>query len=64
MECRAGRNEIAVDWSDSATINAESRYNYLIGLAKLTGDERSEAIKQFVKEIPSYPWERFYWPKE
>lgn len=61
---RVGNKDICVDWSDSAKINTSDRYDYLAGLAKLSGEERTEAIKEFVKGFPSYPWEKFYWPNE
>jgi hypothetical protein len=64
IEYRSGLDKITCDWSSSAKINSPERYNYLAGLAKLVGEERSEAIKEFVREFPSYPWEVFSWPKE
>lgn len=61
---RSGREELACNWSDSAKINTSDRYGYLAGLANLKGEERTDAIKNLVKEFPSYPWETFYWPNE
>jgi len=51
----------APDWYKDLELN-ESRYDWLIThLAEYTGNDRDQRITQFVEELPSYDWERFYW---
>jgi hypothetical protein len=59
-----GENFQITDWSDSAVVNSDLRYNYLLSLANLNGEEKTKAVEELVSDFPSYPWENFYWPEE
>jgi hypothetical protein len=52
---------IGCDWSKDAKLN-EARYHWLKNeLADYQGANKKERIEEFVENMPSYPWDNFYW---
>ncbi len=55
--------QMCCDWSDLAVINNDRRYNYLLSIANLQGEEKKKSMEELVSDFPSYPWEGFSWPE-
>ncbi|MFA4960184.1 MAG: hypothetical protein WC548_00820 [Candidatus Pacearchaeota archaeon] len=60
------RGTMRRSWEDnvnSLRIDSEEKYQYLLSFVNEVGLFNQETLERFVRELPCYPWEKFFWPE-